>query len=145
MAVIACYCTKPCPCKTYCVGSQDEPHIAHAFSHVSTLLPLCARLVWHWLFVLADIRGPLNWQGLGRQCFSGAQDYKLPIISPRQMQVVVSYVCWKVIVTLCVCVNGRVVESHQMTIVDYVYDVGQWSSPPAPDSLDFLTFVRGLF
>lgn len=42
----------------------------------------------------------------------------------------------------------RVVEKPcQMTIVDYVYDVGQWSSPPAPYSLDFLTscFVRGSF
>ena len=55
-------------------------------------------------------------------------------MTARQMQVVVHYVYWKVIVGLCVCVCVCVcvVETHQMTIVDDVCDVGQWSSRPAP-------------
>lgn len=41
------------------------------FSHVPTLFPLCASLVWHWLLLSADIKGPLKRRGLGRQFHSG--------------------------------------------------------------------------
>lgn len=68
--------------------AADRP----CFSHVPTLFPLCASLVWHWLFLSADIRNPLSWRGLGRQSYGGRgqlADNKPPIMTPRQMQVVV--------------------------------------------------------
>lgn len=59
-------------------------------------------------------------------------------MTPRQMQVVVLHVCWEAIVSLCVNA-GVVTAPHQMTTVDY--DVGQWSSWPAPPLIGLFDLV----
>lgn len=128
------FCLPAPPFKTYCVGSRDWPRIAHAFPtcpHCSLSVPV---LFGTALSLSGDIRGPLNWSDLSRQLCGG----QVSLLTTGRLLWLLDR-CRLLCVLesdSAVCVSVFV-EHHEMTIVDYVSAVGQWSSPPAP--------ARGLF